>query len=356
MRRLPAILRILAVAFVVVAVVTSARAQGSAAKTGAPAEFGEVFPLSTFENANQGVAGPPKIDLKESVGKKPVVFCYFLVGETASELTLIRLQRMVDEIGPDRVALYGVTQPSARADAAKIREASAALKIHVPVLLDDGGRLGFELGVLRVPSIAILDTEGRLRLTNGGSLQQTLEYKMDLSDAVRRVATTGRLGTYGVLPTYYPAVEMAGKKCPDFTATEMGKSAPRKWSEILSPDRVNILIFWSVDCPHCRKALPEINTFAREHANKFNIVTVARVDNDAVKTKTEEYCKTQGLVMPVLLDDGGRIASQYLVTSTPTIFVVRPDDVVDSVMLTGEANFVQAFEAKESLLATPSKS
>jgi thiol-disulfide isomerase/thioredoxin len=315
-----------------------------------PVEFGSPFPTGVYPNLNAGPGGMEKIDLKDVVGKIPVVFCYFIAGEARSESVFQEVQALVESLGRQKVVLYGITTPTGAMDVQKLRERLRELKVQVPVLHDEGPRLGFQLGVLRVPAIAILDREGRLRLANGGSLKQTLEYKLDLGDAVRRVAETGQLGTYGMLPMYYPAVEMTGKKCPDFEAPLVGAGGDRSLASLFASDKINVLIFWAQDCPHCRKSLPAIETWYSAHPDGFNILTAAKVSNDATRIKTEEFLKEQHITLPTFIDQDLKVGQQYLVSSTPTIFVVRPDGVIDSVLLSGEMDYGAAFEASRKRL------
>lgn len=313
-----------------------------------PAIFGEVFPGGTFANLNPGAGGAPKVDLSAVVGKKPVVFYYWIAGNSRSEQVLLELQALADELGADRLALFAVaTPPLGSPDVQPIRDRVRALKLHVPVLYDEGFRIGQQLQVRTVPHIAILDAEGKLRLANGGGLRQVLEYKLDLEGALRRVAATGQLGTYGQLPTYYPATELVGRKSPDFEAPPIEGGPPKRLSSLLAPDRVNVLIFWSVDCPHCREALPAINAWYREHRDGLNLIGCAKVSNDTMRAKTEEFCRLHGFVFPTLADDDMKIGGLYQVISTPTLFIIRPNGVVDSVLLTGEADFSKALEAKK---------
>ena len=100
---------------------------------------------------------------------------------------------------------------------------------------------------------------------------------------------------------------------------------------MLSPEKLNVLIFWSVDCPHCRKTLPEINTWLKTNSEGVNVISAAMVPNDAVRTKTKEYCDLNGFVFPTLIDDA-EISMLYQVTATPTILLIRPDGVIDSVL------------------------
>jgi thiol-disulfide isomerase/thioredoxin len=330
---------------------------GAPAAPAAPAEFGEVFPTGVYVNLAAGSAEAPKIDLKDLVGKKPVVFCYWIPEHVHSEETLLAIQQLADQVGPSKLVLCGVLAPPMGASPANVAEwlkaakdRIAALKIHVPVLQDDGFRIGRLLGVRTVPNVSALDREGRLRMSNAGSLKQTLEYKMDVAGALQRLASTGQLGTYGSLPTYYPAVEMVGKKCPPFEARLLGSGTLRNSASLLAPDKVNVLIFWADDCPHCRKSLPEINAYLKAHPDGINVVGAAKILNDAAQTQTEEFCKNEGLVFPTLIDQDLKVGALFMVTSTPTIFIIRPDGVIDSVMFSGEVDYGAAFEAKKKQL------
>lgn len=312
-----------------------------------PAPFGEVFPAGLFVNLNSGAGGPPKVDLSAVIGKKPVVLCYWIAGNGRAEQVLLELQKLAGEIGPDRLALFAVaTTPVGSTDVGPIRDRVQGLRLHVPVLYDEGFRIGQQLDVRTVPHIAILDAEGKLRLANGAALRQTLEYKLDLEAAIRRVASTGQLGTYGYLAPYYPATELVGRKSPDFEAPPIEGGPAKRLASLLAADRVNVLIFWSVDCPHCREVLPRINEWSRQQGERINVIGCARVSNDAMRVKTEEFCRQNGIHFPTLVDRDMKVGQLYQVISTPTTFIIGPSGVVDSVLLSGDTDVVKTLEAK----------
>lgn len=313
---------------------------------------GELLPAWTYANLNDGVGGPPKIDLAAVLAKKPVVFCYWLPGEKRNERVVQELQSLCGSFGADKVALYGVVNPDLGGSEDQFRARVRELKLQIPVLRDQGFRLNQQLSVNSFPSIAIVDKEGKLRLANAGSLKQSLEYKMEVDTAVRRVAASGQLGTYGVLDRYYPAVELVGKKSPDFEAAAISDGIPRQWSSILSRDKVNVLVFWSVDCPHCRQSLPKFSDWLRANGDGLNVFGAARVANDAIRTKTDEFCKLNRIAFENLVDKDFEVSALYNIVSTPTMIIIRPDGVVDSVVLTGETDYTQFFGAKKKALLT----
>lgn len=318
------------------------------------AEFGEVFPAAKFVNLNGAPGQPATIDLAAAIGRKPIVFVYWMANHPRSEKILLDTQAAVDAAGADKVALLSVAAPPyGSSDVAPLKARAEALKLKAPVLYDEGFRILQALGVAAVPNIAILDAEGRLRLSNGGSLKQVLEYKLDVAGAIRRVASTGKLGTYGALQQYYPVTELVGKKCPDFDAPLINDGVTRSFSSMLASNKVNVLVFWSVDCPHCKASLPKLNAWLKDHQDGMNVISAAKVTDDATRSRTAEYCRISGFLFPTLVDKDMQIGSIYQVISTPTVVVIRPDGVVDSVLLSGESDLGQALEAKKREILKP---
>jgi len=322
----------------------------SAPPASAQTRFGEPFAAGVMANVNQQAGGPAQVDLSQVLGSKPVVLYYWIAGNPIADRVFQEVQALAEEVGKDKLELYGVVYQRSERDVEAVADRVASLKINVPVLEDVDFKLGKRLRVQSVPNVTIFDAEGRLRLTNGASVSQGLEYKIDLGAAIRRVGETGSLTTYGHLSTYYPVKEMVGKKCPDFKAPLLSNSVQQSWSGMLADDKVNVLIFWSVDCPHCRTSLPEINDWIRANGAGVNVISAAKVNDEATKIKTQEFCNGHDFVFPTLMDQEHNIAQLFQVTSTPTIVVIRPDGVIDSVILSSDQDFGKAMEQKKKAL------
>jgi peroxiredoxin len=316
----------------------------------APGRFGETFAGGTLTNLNTKAGGPATVNLDQVLGTRPVVLFYWIAGNPRADQVFQELQKLASELGSERLALYGLVYQRNERDKEAIDERVGSLGIKVPVLLDDDFKMGKRLKVQSVPNVTIFDAEGRLRLTNGASMVQMLEYKMTLADAVRRVGETGQLSTYGFLTPYYPVKELVGKRCPDVTAPLLTTKVEQRWSSMLAPDKLNVLIFWSIDCPHCRKTLPEINDWLKANGSGMNVIGAAKVTDEATRVKTKEFCDTNSFVFPTLIDQDFEIANLYQVTSTPTILFIRPDGVIDSVVLNAEEEFAKTAEAKKRAL------
>ena len=312
-----------------------------------PAQMGEPFQPAAFPNLNAQSGGAATIDLAQVIGKTPVVLLYWIAGHPRADAALEQLQDLAEEFGADKLAVYGVAiqRPGREADA--IQQRLTELGIRLPVLDDSDFRLGQQLRVQSAPSVTIIDREGRLRLTNGGALLQILGYKETVGTAIRRVAETGSIRTYGYLERYYPVKELIGKPCPDFKAPLLSNSVEQRWSSLIESDKLNVLIFWWVDCSHCRTSLPEINAWLRNNADAFNVVTAARIIDDVSKVRTKQFCELNDFVFTTLVDKDNRIGDLYQVTVTPTILIIRPDGVVDSVLLSGQQDIIKKLEEKK---------
>jgi peroxiredoxin len=326
---------------VIVAVLLAAALPSLGAET---ARFGNPFPAGTFDNFNVQAGGPASINLADYLGKKPVLLYYWVAGNERADAMFTAIQDLAQELGPDRVALFGVALERPGREAPVIKKRLEELGIRVPVLNDQVFKLGTLLRVQSVPDLTIIDAAGILRLSNGGSLQQEIEYKMNLADAVRRVAEKGTLGTYGPLQRYEPITEFVGKKAPDFEATPLAGGQTMRWHDMLSRERLNVLIFWSVNCPHCKQLMPEIGAWVREHPGELNIVAVAPAESEATRVKTLEFIKANDLPFPTMVDEDDSIWKTYEIRSTPTVLAVRTDGVVDSIMISATQDFGRFIE------------
>jgi thiol-disulfide isomerase/thioredoxin len=310
----------------------------------APLAPGEIFPAGTYRNLNPDPGG--EIDLAPVIGSRPVILYYWVPGNARSEEIFRELEALALEVGEEQLALYGIAVPRPNASAQAIAGRIGAQGFRAPVIEDLDFEIGKRLQVQSVPYIAVLDRQGRLQLSNGASLKQVIAPGFTLEAAIRNVSESGELSAYGTLGRYFPVVELEGSPCPDFRAAELQTSVEQTWSRMMDDEKLNVLIFWSVDCPHCRHALPEINTWLRTNADGLNVVSAAKIPNEAIKVKTREFCNVNDFIFPTLVDDSN-LTDLFHVTSTPTIVFIRPDGVVDSASVSAADGFAAVIERKK---------
>ncbi|MDB4324802.1 TlpA family protein disulfide reductase [bacterium] len=342
------------VAVAIAALLLAGLSYAQAPKQGVqPVQLGSVYPAGSYKNLNPRVS-EEMVDLSKVIGSKPIVFYYWIPGNPRADEVLQDIQAVVSEAGADNVQFYPIVLLREDRGVEFVHQGVEKLDIKVPILEDPGFEFGQRLRVQSVPNITILDKEGRLRLTNGASLKQELEYKMTLRTAIERVATKGSLGNYGYLGRYYPVNELVGETCPDFKAPFLTTKIEQRWSSLLDDEKINVLIFWSVDCPHCRKSLPELNTWLKNNSEGLNVFSAAKVTSEAVEVRTREFCDLNGFTFPTLMDKDLNIAELYQVTATPTILIIRPDGVIDSVLMSDTDRVARELDKKRRELLNKS--
>ncbi len=347
MRRTTVLLTTTLVAFLALA---PASAQGQQA---GPVLPGEPFPASQFTNFNTQAGGPETIDLAASLGQRAIIFVYWVAGHDRADKTLTQVQEIASNLTADSAVVYGVAIERPGRGKAQIIKRLGELGIKFPVLDDSDFVLGQQLRVQTVPNISIVDKGGKLRMANGASLLQVIGYEQTVRSAIERAVKGGDVGTYGYLERYYPVNELVGKECPDFKAPLLSNSVEQRLSGMIKKDHVNVLIFWSVNCQHCRRELPLINAWLRKNQEGLNVISAAGISDDVTKTRTKEFCDINKFVFPTLVDRDLKISQLYQVTSTPTILFISPDGVVDSVVLSTSDDFgTIATRKKKELLGS----
>ena len=95
-----------------------------------PVAFGDKFPGGVFDNLNAGVGGPASINLGEVIGRKPIVLCMWSLGHHRSEQVFQELQALTQELGIQKVALYGILPEGNNKDRDAVREHRRATARH----------------------------------------------------------------------------------------------------------------------------------------------------------------------------------------------------------------------------------
>ena len=123
------------------------------------------------------------------------------------------------------------------------------------------------------------------------------------------------------------ALKILGKDAPELEVTEwlgddLGTMGTMKGKPVL-------LVFWATWCPHCRKAMPNIETGIYQKYRDAGLQVVAVTKNSRGQTtdKVKEYLAENGYTVPVAIDDGGT-SRAYGVSGIPAAALVDKDGKV----------------------------
>jgi thiol-disulfide isomerase/thioredoxin len=111
-----------------------------------------------------------------------------------------------------------------------------------------------------------------------------------------------------------------GTVVSDFTINDINGN-PITLSNVLKEK--NLLIFWASWCPHCKEMLPFIYNWVKEQKSAFEVIAISL---DTEKNDWQNTVNSLGIEAWYNLSDlqnwDGKVASDYNIYATPTLFVV----------------------------------
>lgn len=106
--------------------------------------------------------------------KGPVVAAFFKVSCPVCQFTFPFLQRLYQRYGDDSVTFLGISQDDAKATASFVREYG----VTFPMVLDEkekGYRASNAYGLTMVPTIFLMEADGKVRISSMGFVRADLE-------------------------------------------------------------------------------------------------------------------------------------------------------------------------------------
>ena len=95
--------------------------------------------------------------------------------------------------------------------------------------------------------------------------------------------------------------------------------------------KVIILNFWATWCPPCRAEMPSMETLYQRLKSRG--LELLAVDLDEDKASVQQFIRNGRFTFPVLLDEGGKIGSKYVISAIPTSFIIdREGKIVGKVI------------------------
>lgn len=106
---------------------------------------------------------------------------------------------------------------------------------------------------------------------------------------------------------------------PDFTLRNLDGEEVK-----LSDYRGKLVLinFWATWCTYCDKEMPDLEKFYNENIDDLVILAV---DVQEEEKDVRKYVEEKNLTFPILLDEDGRVASEYYVSAYPTTYFVGED-------------------------------
>ena len=125
------------------------------------------------------------------------------------------------------------------------------------------------------------------------------------------------------------AIEI-GDKVPDFEVTIAGQT--RKFSELqkdpaITADGTISLTFWCSFCHSCRDVEHDLDQLATQYKGKVGVIAVDASFGETTAHVTE-FARTEGLTLPIAMNESGNVADIFGVATTTTTVVIDSDGVL----------------------------
>lgn len=85
-----------------------------------------------------------------------------------------------------------------------------------------------------------------------------------------------------------------------------------------------MLNFWATWCPPCKKEMPDMEKFYKDHGQKIEILAV----NLDPQNDVQAFVKENRITFPVLLDQNGETQQTYSIISVPTTFIIDEEGLI----------------------------
>jgi peroxiredoxin len=128
---------------------------------------GKVAPAISLKTLDGAAA-----TLQDALKKGPVVAAFFKVSCPTCQFTAPFLERLHESYGGDKFTVWGISQDDAR----DTREFCKELDVEFPILLEDQGyALSNQYGISMVPSIFVINPDGKTEMISEGFSKADLE-------------------------------------------------------------------------------------------------------------------------------------------------------------------------------------
>jgi peroxiredoxin len=118
-----------------------------------------------------------------------------------------------------------------------------------------------------------------------------------------------------------------GQPAPDFSGRDLDGNLVQ-----LSDyrDRPVMLTFWSPDCFACREELPTLQAIASESGAEVALITIV---SHLPAAEVQSFLDQQGLTIPVIVDEAGKIAPRYEVSGIPFTYLIGADGRIERTLI-----------------------
>jgi peroxiredoxin len=92
---------------------------------------------------------------------------------------------------------------------------------------------------------------------------------------------------------------------------------------------------WATWCPPCRAEMTSIEKMYQEYKDRKFVVLAVNMTYQDDSLAILPFVNEQKLTFPILLDETGEMANAYQLRSLPSSYFIRPDGIINEVVIGG---------------------
>ncbi|MGN7942708.1 TlpA disulfide reductase family protein [Virgibacillus sp. 6R] len=130
---------------------------------------------------------------------------------------------------------------------------------------------------------------------------------------------------YAINPNNSKEGVAKGDSAPDFELTTLDG---KEMSLSSLKGKKVLLNFWATWCPPCRSEMPDMQKIQNQYDDDVVVAAVNLTNSEPSVDTVKKFINELELTFPVLLDEKGKINSQYEVLSYPTSYILDEEGTI----------------------------
>jgi peroxiredoxin len=92
---------------------------------------------------------------------------------------------------------------------------------------------------------------------------------------------------------------------------------------------VQLLVFWEVWCPHCKREVPKLETLYTTYGSRgLDVIGLTKQSRDTSDSQVQSFIEDVTITYPVAREAGGRLSAAYGVKGVPAAAVIKDGKVI----------------------------
>jgi len=264
--------------------------------------------------------------------QRPTLVLYGLIGDPQSERSAEELFELAK--GWKKLSALVIFRATDEGEFQRVRSWVESRHPSIPVAVDTTLGIAFGLMAFKLPSYAILDKGGILRVRRIRGLDYKLLNQKTLRETISAIEKGAPIplsdGEY-----IEDTRSLLGKKAPEIKFLPSSLNfAPKNPFDLRFPQtKPTLIVFWMATCPHCQKEMPRLTQWWRSRKDQVQLITATRTQAPNLRDITRSYLEERNLTDLPVYEASDAHFSAFRVEGIPTWLMVNKEGEIVEVQI-----------------------